>query len=394
MSSEGSSSHASQVPVPPTLPKGRAKACTNCRQVKLRCDAKEVFPASCSRCRAQRLECKMDSTFKRVAARRQLEEVSTRLNNLQRTLGIEQPSGKSRSPAPAETASEQSLHSLGWTPAPDSRYFSDLSSRVARYPSTTPEESTVPTRWLDLDLDLQSESETWLLGDLELDSSAVGKLFQHFDENLYRHIPILEPCTSLSAYYQANKLLFWTVVLISCKLHSTFHELYARLQPHHEALLSANLLRIPQSMKVLHAILLMCIWPYPVKSQFEDPVWVQMGTVINMAMMLGLHEPGHQHEYGRPTSPMQGTIYTRNVTWIFIFQTSTRYVMAQDYIDTISNNPKFQLLVWYASSSQHAFTSRHHCPALQRSRNPSNTSCTRGHSARSGSVNTNSSRQD
>ena len=328
MSSDGSSSLTSTAPVP-SLPKGRAKACTNCRQVKLRCDAKEVFPAPCSRCMAQKLECKMDSTFKRVAARRQLEEVSTRLNNLQRTLGIDQAGGKSRSPAPAEAkAADQSLHSLSWAPAPDSRYFSDLSSRVARYPSTTPESSTIPGRWLDLEV--QDEEDTWPLGDVELSSGDIRKLFQHFDEHLCRHIPILEPCTSLRSYYTASKLLFWTVALVSCKFNSSYHELYFRLQPHHEALLAASLFKIPQSMKTLHSLLLVCIWPYPINSQFDDPVWVLMGTVINMAMTMGLHEPGHQHEYGRPMNPAQGSIYTRNVTWIFIFQTSTRYVKEQD----------------------------------------------------------------
>ena len=68
---------------------GRAKACTACRQVKVRadevvfprlsaalyspvqlkCDSAETFPASCSRCSSRELDCKQDSNFKRVPTR-------------------------------------------------------------------------------------------------------------------------------------------------------------------------------------------------------------------------------------------------------------------------------------------------------------------------------------
>lgn len=88
----------------------------------------------------------------------------------------------------------------------------------------------------------------------------------------------------------------------------------------------------------LHALLLICTWPYPSPRQTpeeisskilrnRDPSWILLGAATNMAMMMGLHKPGHQEEFGYdsrdPERGDSGDSYIRNVTWLYTFQITT-----------------------------------------------------------------------
>ena len=308
----------------PSMPtvKGRAKACTACRQVKLKCDAKELAPAPCSRCQATGMPCKIDQTFKRVPARKQLEEVSNRLNSLQRSLGLDQ-----NPHLPASASLEDYIrHSrrpddIGRT-APQSR-FSDFtftsSSDPAAY-SAPDVQSAEPANFLELEnLD---EQGAWQLGDVVLDAPTVRLLFHHFNETHWRHVPFLEPCTSLHAYHQSSELLFWTVVLSSCFMFNEFHDVHGRLLPFHRQLLSTKMLGERASLRTVHALLLMCTWTYPVSTTYDDLTWIICGAAVNMAMVMGLHKPGHVHEYAKDNQRHPGSSYTRNCTWLACFVVS------------------------------------------------------------------------
>ena len=300
------------------MPRGRAKACNACRQVKLRCDAKDRGPSPCSRCKAQGLDCRMDPSFKRVPARKQLEEVSNRLNNLQRSLGLDQ------NPHIPPSASLQDY--MRHSQRPDDFQRSQARQadfgRVSSEPST-PDSHPPPKMDKFLILEDVNEQGSWTLGDVTVDADTVRVLFKHFDETHWYHAPWLEPCTSLHAYYQTSELMFWTVVLTSCFLFNEYDDVHYQLLSHHRALLSAKMLGERVSLKTIHAMLIMCTWSYPVSSQYDDLTWMLCGAAINMAMMMGLHQPGHIHEYGHERKRNPGSTYIRNTTWLACFIIST-----------------------------------------------------------------------
>ena len=195
---------SSQMPL--DFPNGRSKACTSCGQAKLKCNARELFPTPCSRCKIQILECKMDSTFKGMPARRQLEEVSTRLNDLQRSLGFDQPATL---PEPAwnikETSADPSTDGVHWRPGPNQ----SLGTAFVRQSSNSlslAEERTSCRSWSTPDN--QREDGSWPIDDMILHSDTILALFEHFDKNLYPHLTILEPCTSSYTLYQSSSTLF------------------------------------------------------------------------------------------------------------------------------------------------------------------------------------------
>lgn len=308
--------------MPPSFPKGRAKACTSCRQVKLKCNARDVFPAPCSRCKTQKLECKMDSTFRRVPARRQLEEVSTRLSDLQASLGLDQHTSLSVSTRDnSEANPNQVLNALHWKPI--SHETSGSSTLGFNKSPSSGEEQTFTKRWLMLRN--PREEGSWPVAQMNVNADTVLSLFGHFDKYLSPHTAFLEPCKSLHEYYQSSKTLFWTIILVACREHPVHNGLYPKLQPYVQAVLSSGSTDLSQPLKTLHAILLICMWPFPTQSQSDDPTMIWIGVAASFAMMKGLHKPGLEMEYGRPMHPYQGEMSFQKATWLVIFQISTRF---------------------------------------------------------------------
>lgn len=297
------------------IPKGRARACTACRQVKLRCDAREKAPSPCTRCETQGLECKMDPTFKRVPARRQLEEVSNRLNHLQRSLGLDQTPGAATLEDYMRRSHRPDVKQLPF-PATYTSSISDASS-----PMDDTSNFAGPVHFYALEN--ETEQGTWTLGDVTLDASQVRSLFKHFDDTHYKHGPFLEPCTSLHAYYESSKLLFWTICMIGCFVFNEYDPLYYKILPHHRQLLSSKMMGDRVTLKTVHAMMCMATWTYPVSTQYDDLTWMLCGAAIHMGMIMGLHKPGHVHEYNQLNHRDPGSTYTRNVTWLSIFIIST-----------------------------------------------------------------------
>ena len=144
-----------------------------------------------------------------------------------------------------------------------------------------------------------------------------------FEDYFYSYIPCLEPCTSLGDLYHASPVLFWTIVVISSRFHSSLNSMYSPLSVHQKALLAGNLLDLP-TLKGVHSVLIMCLWPNYTESESREPAWNLSGLAISMSMVLGLHTPQSSHEYVKPLEDMPGTMESRWMTWLMCFEINTR----------------------------------------------------------------------
>ena len=144
-----------------------------------------------------------------------------------------------------------------------------------------------------------------------------------FEDLFYRYIPCLEPCTSLGGLYHTSPVLFWTIVVVSSRFHPSLSGLYSVLLPHQEALLTGNLLAIP-TLKGVHSVLIMCLWPNFAPSEKREPAWNLSGLAISMAMAMGLHTPQKSHEFSKPQEEIPGTPESRWMTWLMCFEVNAR----------------------------------------------------------------------
>ncbi|KAF2662882.1 hypothetical protein K491DRAFT_6097 [Lophiostoma macrostomum CBS 122681] len=129
------------------MKKSRAKSCTACRQVKLRCNLRETFPGPCARCVGRKQECKIDPHFKRVT-----------------TL------------SPFGSASE-GQHRATFTDTPnDLRTETRLDS-----PGPSVEPYSRPERWLDIETSSFNDTThgSWTLGLVQVERAVILDLFTH-----------------------------------------------------------------------------------------------------------------------------------------------------------------------------------------------------------------------
>ncbi|KAL2352407.1 hypothetical protein BJ546DRAFT_987614, partial [Cryomyces antarcticus] len=236
--------------------RSRAKSCTTCRQVKLRCDTKQTFPSACSRCKSNRLECRMDSSFKRVPARRRVEELTNQLSKIQRTLTLEQV---------AESSDNIWGNALRTRPR---------ASRSASNASVTPLSVTgTSSRWFDRTEHQQrlAHHEQWTIGDVTIEHFTIVDLLLQFEQFYYPHCPILEPIASPQELFGKSDLLFWTVVLTASRHHPQHSPLYEQmLQPFLDMFCGTFRCSI-QYLESLQAVLVICCWPIEVIAQSDDP---------------------------------------------------------------------------------------------------------------------------
>lgn len=193
----------------------------------------------------------MDTSFRRVPARRQLEEVSQKLNNLQRLLGSGQAqydlslaSDNATEPIGVAVHSAEPLSSRPDIQPDREVQQQSLPTSTKLEVSTAQRDSPLSIRFLQLDEDTPSAS--WTLGGVTVTYDVAKALFIHFDKHKWRHVPILQPCKSLQGLFAASDLLFWTILLQSASNHGLYGSYYSELLPHHRGLLSASLLGVSQ----------------------------------------------------------------------------------------------------------------------------------------------------
>jgi hypothetical protein len=259
-------------------PKSRAKSCTECRQVKLKCDYREKAPEDCTRCTKRGLECKKDATFKRVPSRVRRQQQQQQQQQQQRRSLSATSSPTSDVSYSDPTVKQQGLNPLAFT---DGRRDSDRSPF--------------------LKLESFSAEETFTTGDITLSSHTVVALFQHFEKRLWPQFPLLEPCYSLSQLHTQSQILFWVLVAVSSRYNPQHPNLYGKLAAQFEDNLFQRLFLGGHSMKRLHAMLLLCLWPFQVSSQEHDTALTLSGALVNT---------GKSHLY-----ELLGTFSRPSMTW-------------------------------------------------------------------------------
>ncbi|KAL7916670.1 hypothetical protein GGI35DRAFT_433784 [Trichoderma velutinum] len=240
-------------------------ACTTCRQVKLRCDAQQRFPAPCTRCEKQVKTCVFDPKFKRQVVRGTLQKVIEEKEELEKLI--------------------DSLKN-------DSRAF-DASPSSNSKRLTTPDDASVGT-----DTSLLAESRTsssttaiYELGGVHFGPLVVTELLEHFYMNYFHHVPFIASGQSADGLYQQSDLLFWTLLLVSARHHPIHSQQFTRLRSAFHKLLSEYLIRSIRSIYTVQSLLVLCAWPMPVMSQRDDPSWNYCNIAVSAVQQMGICEP-------------------------------------------------------------------------------------------------------
>ncbi|KAF9890458.1 hypothetical protein FE257_005863 [Aspergillus nanangensis] len=203
----------------------------------------------------QNISCKFDTKFKRQRVRGSLEKVTKENERLRHLVHT------------SETAHAELNSSL--PPASDDADSPSLRQEAAAF-------STIAS---------QIPSPQALEG-VQLDGPTLVALFEHFADHYLLHLPILDLAKPINSIWNDNRLLFWTIVVISTSKHPVYSPYFPLLQAPFKRLLSEFLVNSIRCIYTVQALLLLCLWPFPVEKQQDDPSWDYSGMAVAATLKL------------------------------------------------------------------------------------------------------------
>ncbi|KIW20301.1 hypothetical protein PV08_00876 [Exophiala spinifera] len=288
----------------PDLVKGtRIKACTECRQQKLRCDASNDYSQPCSRCRKFKLECIVSANFRRVK-RRTKTELQAELDQLKRRVAASSPK-----PLPASsiqlseadllqtsdilaetisTSQSRSLGAKGNDMRQQTRTLSPTVTEQAETPLLTSDQATSAT----LSQNLQG---------IRVDAHEIDECFSLFFHRFLPYMPIFDTPFNPDDCYRASPFLFWAVVTTGAR-RSENPTLILTLAPKLMDLAQQALFATERYLPTIQALILMCTWPIPIDTLQKDKVPMLAGSMLQLATNMGLHVYGTAQDFTRVAS--------------------------------------------------------------------------------------------
>lgn len=258
-------------------------ACVNCRNSKVRCKSSTIPGQPCQRCAKLQISCVVDKSHKRVTKRSKLEQLEQELRSIQQVVNNKKANSESTwsppSPlAPFSASSGQTPLSAILKPA-----RTPLSIQVG--PSPRPPEKrqkkTGPT-------------EARILNSIIISGQDVDYYFSKYLQHFHPFLPILrkkEP----DECYDAQPVLFWAILYVTCRRYAKDTQLFPALVEHMTKNLWPMMSSAVLGLDEIHAILLVCAWPYPTIRFVTDPSSMLVSIAMNACMSLGLHTGRGSH---------------------------------------------------------------------------------------------------
>lgn len=279
----------------------KAKACTRCRQWKVRCDISEGQPEGCSRCRALNIRCVFDRSFKRTPKSKRM---STRTSGTTRP----PPPLDNVTSTPSSTTSVQLLQSHELAPA--TSFPVDWASQLPSSPdegrAVQPRVNIIPHRG--------GSSPVYSIGDVTLTLAQAREHFRRYFTWYHSYLAFKMRSQASEDVYAKSPLLFWAI----CAAASNWR-LQSRLAAPLKAMVKETLFS-PRSIETVQALLILCVWPCPFSSLSEDPSHFYSGLATQMSLQMGLHRPTQAYSHMRVSSdPLNSTAEIKLTTWLACF---------------------------------------------------------------------------
>jgi hypothetical protein len=245
----------------------KAKACVRCRQWKIGCDADVAGPQGCTRCRSVNAQCTNGASYRRLPKRQRLAELQDEVVRL-RALTTELTAANS-----VATASSNQL------PSPTSIAWTEPNATVRLVPvqASVGEHSSVH----------QNVPNGYQAGaNLRLTTSQVNELFRIFFARCHAYLPF-HMLRSPEIIYEKCPLLLWAICAAASSDAS--QPLYGEII--RENIANTVLDPLKGSIEVVQALLILCMWPGPFRSQKFDPSFIYLGLATQIALQIGLKRP-------------------------------------------------------------------------------------------------------
>ena len=273
----------------------KAKACTRCRQWKVGCDANISGSEGCTRCQEHGVPCVFDSTFRRTFKKRKLAEMQVELDELRALANVTAPQSAPAAPPKPVPASFTAL------PSP---------SAVA-WPFTVAAQTALVTA--ERDVPGLCIADKYIDG-IHLASSHVNELFRIYFRRYHPYLPF-SMCRAIEAIHEKCPALFWVICAAASteRARSQFREPIRKLISDVLDPLKGN------TVEMVQALLILCMWPFAFSNQRSDPSFVYSGIATQISLGLRLHRSAMDADYGKENGEHREDEQIRKTTWLACF---------------------------------------------------------------------------
>ncbi|CAJ0541935.1 Ff.00g082990.m01.CDS01 [Fusarium sp. VM40] len=156
--------------------------------------------------------------------------------------------------------------------------------------------------------------------------------FERYLECFHPYLPILRK-KDPDQCFETSPTLFWTIIFIACRRYAKDQLLVTALLNSLNQDIWKLLQAVVLDLESIHALLIICSWPFPTIRFVTDPSPTYIGSALNGCMLLGLHTGRGSHPSfligGR--QHMACTDYEASITWIFCCILAQRVSTANGY---------------------------------------------------------------
>lgn len=269
----------------------KARACTKCRQWKAKCDNSGDTPDGCSRCRSLKLHCVFDASFKRVSKAKRMQQMESEIKKLRQALVETVQIGESPNQASEHeekaTLPEDWVTQLSDIPG-EPQTLSPTQYGLEMLSQTDPltEPATVA---------VEPSASYKMLGNVCLTNSQVEQRFRSYFTRCHPHMPFEMATTSADEVFNRSPLLFWVICAVTSSWRIQF-----QLSPPIKSMVADSIHAYPRLIETVHAILILCMWPFKISGMREDPSLMYSGIGTQMCLQLG-HPSLSQHTSSKST---------------------------------------------------------------------------------------------
>ncbi|KAL6871885.1 hypothetical protein J3F83DRAFT_732961 [Trichoderma novae-zelandiae] len=266
----------------------RNVACVNCRNSKVRCKSSQIPGQACQRCAKLDISCVVDKSHKRITKRSKLEQLEQELRTIQKVVNTKNvangesawspPSPLTALSAAASTA-DQATPSASLRPAPP-----PLSVQLQGPPARPPEKRQPKT----------GPTEARVLDSIIIPGQDVDYYFSKYLQHFHPFLPILRR-KDPDECYQAQPMLFWAVLYVAARRYARDGHVLGALVGHMTGNLWTMMAGAVLGLDEIHAVLLVCAWPYPTIRFVTDPSSMLAAIAMNACVSLGLHTGRGSH---------------------------------------------------------------------------------------------------
>ena len=165
---------------------------------------------------------------------------------------------------------------------------------------------------------VRNTGQIYCLGTFQLLEQQVRDLLLVYARFQHKHLPILDTQRKYQQLYQETPFLFWTLLTVAIRGSKVATEMLDSIMPQYNGYLGQVMIQSPLSLSSIQCLLLICMWPFPVQHQRNDPSWNLCNIALGAMSNLEIPNPTQQN-----TKAGEDSEAARRRTWLACFQVTS-----------------------------------------------------------------------